>query len=127
MDIISIAIAKALSKKYTDEQIARLPTPFSYKGAVNYRADLDNLAAEPGHVYTVKYRGTSGTEAWGAEFAYGEDEGSFGWIEIGVNYDEVIAEIKAQLIEINTALAGKQPLMTLITPEEVDDIFTLVG
>ena len=67
MDIVTLALAKKSAKSYTDSVIENLPKGVVYKGSVNYYADLPNNASL-GDCYTVLYRGSSGTETYGAEY-----------------------------------------------------------
>lgn len=53
-----------------------------YQGAVDYYGDLPNNASV-GDVYTVKYRGSSGTTASGVEYVWGEYEQTEQWITLG--------------------------------------------
>lgn len=74
-------IARGLAAQ-TAAAVEALPKGIVYRGAVDYEADLPNNA-EIGDAYTVKYKGTSGTEPSGAEFVWGNYEGTNQWIEIG--------------------------------------------
>ena len=67
MDVVTLALAKKGAKQYTDEAIEALGKGISYKGAVNYYADLPNNAAI-GDCYSVLYKGTSGSVSSGAEY-----------------------------------------------------------
>ena len=62
--------------------MAAFPKGMSYKGAVDYYKDLPNNP-EIGDVYTVKYTGTSGTEALGVEYGWGTYESTNQWIDLG--------------------------------------------
>lgn len=72
-----------MAKKSIDKVTNLLTSGLKWKGAVNYVADLPATPSE-GDCYTVKYTGTSGTEAYGAEYAYGMDtDGTYKWIPLG--------------------------------------------
>lgn len=82
-------VARGLAKKaqgvaeLANARLDALPNGIVYRGAVNYLADLDNLAAEIGDAYTVKYKGTGGTTPDGSEYVYGMYEGEPAWIPFG--------------------------------------------
>ena len=78
MDVVTLALAKKGAKQYTDTAIAGLGKGVNYKGAVNYYNDLPNNATE-GDAYTVRYKGTSGTTAFNAEFV----KVSTNWVQLG--------------------------------------------
>ena len=78
MDVVTLALAKKGAKQYTDTAIAGLGKGVNYKGAVNYYNDLPNNATE-GDAYTVRYKGTSGTIAFNAEFVKVSAE----WVQLG--------------------------------------------
>lgn len=44
LSIETLALAKALSKQYTDSAISGISGGINYKGAVNYYSDLPNNA-----------------------------------------------------------------------------------
>ncbi len=75
------AVKKA--KEYTDAAIAALPNGLVYKGAVAYFDNLPTSQVEIGDCYTVKYKGSTGTEADGTEYAWGTFEGVNQWIPVG--------------------------------------------
>ncbi|MGN0493522.1 MAG: hypothetical protein ACI4F7_07735 [Acutalibacteraceae bacterium] len=68
---------------YVNTIIAAFPKGMRYIGQVDYYADLDNVEKELGYTYTVKYKGAEGTEISGAEYAWGEYEGTAQWIPLG--------------------------------------------
>ena len=68
MDIVTLTLAKKSAKKYTDEAIEGLGKGIVYKGAVNYYNDLPNNASI-GDCYSVLYKGTSGIDPSGLEYA----------------------------------------------------------
>ena len=68
MDIVTLALAKKGAKQYTDEAIEGLGKGIVYKGAVNYYNDLPN-SASIGDCYSVLYKGTTGTDPSGLEYA----------------------------------------------------------
>lgn len=78
MDVVTLALAKKGAKQYTDTAIAGLGKGVIYKGTVNYYNDLPNNATE-GDAYTVRYKGTSGTIAFNAEFVRVSTE----WVQLG--------------------------------------------
>lgn len=67
MDLVTLALAKKASKNYTDTVINGMAKSLIYKGAVDYYDDLPSNA-ELGDCYTVRYKGNSGTELFGAEY-----------------------------------------------------------
>lgn len=71
------------AKAYTDTAVAAIISGLQYRGAVNYYADLANVAKKIGFVYTVKYKGDSGTEPDGTEYVWGEYESVAQWIALG--------------------------------------------
>lgn len=71
------------ARAYTDTSVAAIISGLQYRGAVNYYADLDNVAKKIGFVYTVKYQGNSGTEPDGTEYVWGEYEDTPQWIALG--------------------------------------------
>lgn len=72
--------------KAVEQQLASLPKGINFKGAVDYVNSLPPNA-ELGDTYTVKYHGTSGTVPYGAEFAWGEYDGTQQWIKLGADSD----------------------------------------
>ena len=82
LDVVTLALAKAFSKQYTDSAISGISGGIHYKGAVNYYSDLPNNA-EVGDAYTVKYKGSSGTETDGQEYVWASYEGTNQWIAFG--------------------------------------------
>lgn len=83
MDIVTLALALKKAKGYTDTAISQLPKGVSYKGSVDYYNDLPSSSVEVGDCYTVKYKGTSGTDPDGTEYVYGPDGGTNTWIPLG--------------------------------------------
>ena len=86
MDIVTLTLAKKGAKKYTDEVVEGLGKGIIYKGAVNYYNDLPNNASI-GDCYSILYKGTSGTESSGLEYAWGKISGqsSASWIQLGAD------------------------------------------
>ena len=84
MDVVTLALAKKSAKSYTDTVIDNLPKGVVYRGSVNYYADLPSAAAL-GDCYTVVYKGTTGTEPYGAEYVWGLNTATNirEWIKIG--------------------------------------------
>lgn len=84
MDVVTLALAKKSAKSYTDTVINNLPKGVVYRGSVNYYADLPSAAAL-GDCYTVVYKGTTGTEPYGAEYVWGLNTATNirEWIKIG--------------------------------------------
>lgn len=82
MDILSFVLAKSHAVNAIDAALVTGGRGMSYRGAVNY---LSSLPASPtvGDCYTVKYTGSSGTEPNGAEYVWGEYDGTLQWIELG--------------------------------------------
>lgn len=83
MDVVTLALALKKAKGYTDTAISQLPKGVIYKGAVDYYNDLPTTDVEVGDCYTVKYKGTSGTDPDGSEYVYGPDGGTNTWIKLG--------------------------------------------
>ena len=81
-------VTYALSKKYVNSVIEKLPKGFVYKGAVNYEKDLP-VSGTSGDVYTVLYKGTSGTDVDGREFVWGDYKGINQWIPIGTDEEKL--------------------------------------
>lgn len=111
MDIVTLALAKKGAKSYTDTVIENLPKGVVYKGSVNYYTDLPNNASI-GDCYTVLYKGTSGTDASGAEYVWGTNTATSTneWIQIGadlsgyatISYvDSIVGDINDILDDIN--------------------------
>lgn len=71
------------AKSYTDTSVAAILNGMQYRGAVNYYADLENVARKVGYVYTVKFKGDSGTEPDGTEYVWGEYQSVLQWIPLG--------------------------------------------
>lgn len=76
--------AYATVKAYVDAVKAEISAAtagaFHFKGTVDYVSSLDSVVdPEEGDTYQVRYRGTSGTTALNAEYAY---DGS-NWVELG--------------------------------------------
>lgn len=71
------------AKSYTDTSIAAIINGLQYRGAVNYYDDLANVAKKIGFVYTVMYKGSSGTDPDGTEYVWGEYESVAQWIPLG--------------------------------------------
>lgn len=89
MDIITLAAAKSYSKTYTDSAISGIGGGISYKGAVNYYSNLPNNPSV-GDAYTVKYKGSSGTDPDGSEYVWGNYEDTNQWIKLGADSDTLI-------------------------------------
>ena len=127
MDIITYILAKNASKKYTDEAIEKIPTNTHYKGQVNYYTDLPE-DPEPSDMYTVKYKGTSGTEISGAEYVWEKDYSTeppeYTWIYFGQDFTQDIAK-KAdnELTQINNwfSATGRDEYLYETIGEEVSD------
>ena len=60
--------------------IVSFPQGFNYKGEVDYISDLPTTGNTVGDVYTVKYRGSSGTDPLNDEYVWGKYEGIEQWI-----------------------------------------------
>lgn len=78
MDIVTLTLAKKGAKEYTDSVVEGLGKGIVYKGAVDYYNSLPSSASE-GDAYTVRYKGTSGTVAFNAEFV----RVSTNWVQLG--------------------------------------------
>lgn len=92
ISIETLAVAKKLSKEYTDEAIAGIGGGITYKGAVDYYSSLPNNASV-GDAYTVKYKGSSGTEPDGSEYVWGNYEGTNQWIKLGSDASSTITMV----------------------------------
>ena len=88
------------AKTYTDAALANFPKGINYKGSVNYYGDLPNNAEE-GDAYTVKYTGSSGTDADGTEYAWGKDNNVFSWIALGADMSQY-QKLLVSGVNINT-------------------------
>lgn len=107
-------------------QVAAMATDMKYKGAVDYVADLPTNAKK-GDVYTVRYKGTTGTEPLGAEYVYSGTD----WIQIGHDMSmyattadlqaEITARTAADLLKQDKLTAGFGILMSGNTIS-VDDV-----
>ena len=107
-----------------------LPNGLVYKGAVDYYDDLPSEASV-GSVYTVKYKGSSGSVADGSEYVYGEYGGENQWIKLGPdlpNMDSLMAytEVYDINVEVQNGTAsgaefvetGSSPATVIITADE---------
>jgi hypothetical protein len=101
--ILAVKMAFKKSKDYTDQKTSGLVGGVTYKGAVSYYSDLENLTnVEEGFAYTVKYAGTSGTTPDGTEYVWGYDTDlqALAWIDFSkdsytkAQTDEKLSEIK---------------------------------
>lgn len=82
--ILAVKMAFKKSKDYTDQKTSGLVGGVTYKGAVSYYSDLENLTnVEEGFAYTVKYAGTTGTTPDGTEYVWGYDSDlqALAWID----------------------------------------------
>lgn len=88
MDLVTLALAKKGAKQYTDTAIINLPKGVVYKGSVDYYTNLPGDASL-GDCYSVMYKGTSGTTAYGAEYVWGVNTSTSTqeWIKIGEDAD----------------------------------------
>lgn len=75
------AVKRAID--YVNQVIAAFPKGMVYQGEVNYYADLSGVEKELGYTYTVKYKGTEGTDISGQEYAWGKIDGTAQWIPLG--------------------------------------------
>ena len=101
MDIVTLGAALHGAKSYTDVTIAPLLGGVHYRGSVNYASNLP-ASPEEGDAYTVKYKGTTGTDPDGAEYVWGldTDDNMYKWI--------VFAADSYTKAEVDTLLSGKQ-------------------
>lgn len=87
---------------------ADVAAALSFKGVVDYRKDLPTEGNTPGDIYIVRYRGSEGTDPFGAEFIW---NGEGAWEEFGntsildgyVKIDEFV-EFTEQVTEIANQL-----------------------
>ena len=104
MDVVTLGAALRGAKMYTDATIAPLLGGVHYRGSVNYAS---NLPADPseGDAYTVKYKGTTGTEPDGTEYVWGldTDDNTYKWI--GFSPDTYTKS------EVDALLSGKQAVI----------------
>ena len=112
LDVVTLTLAKAFSKQYTDSAIAGISGGVHYKGAVSYYSDLPNNA-EVGDAYTVKYKGSSGTETDGTEYVWASYEGTNQWIAFGPDMSQF------SKVEANPTLSGSESTLIGI---EVDGV-----
>lgn len=84
-DIIArgLGAGAAASAARANERLDHLSQGIAYRGAVDYYDDLAQLTPEEGDAYTVKYKGSSGTEPDGAEYVWGSYDGTMQWVLIG--------------------------------------------
>ena len=75
----------AASATAAAQSAAAAASGVKYIGAVNYYSSLPSNPS-PGDAYTVKYKGTSGSDPDGREYSWGNYEGTYQWIELGVSY-----------------------------------------
>lgn len=76
-----------------EEIIAEFPRGLNWKGEVNYVKDLPSQV-EIGDAYTVLYKGESGTEPYGAEFGFGQDQsGQYQWVMIGTDTSRCLIRV----------------------------------
>lgn len=75
-----ILAAQALG--YANNVIDQFGSGFAFRGAVDYYSDLPDSGNEAGDLYLVKYSGSSGTTPLNAEYAWGDDGGTDGWIQV---------------------------------------------
>lgn len=101
MDIVTLGAALHGAKSYTDATIAPLLGGVHYRGSVNYASNLP-ASPEEGDAYTVKYKGTTGTDPDGAEYVWGldTDDNTYKWI--------VFAGDSYTKAEVDALLSGKQ-------------------
>ena len=118
VDIIAwgIAAAAAESAAEANKRIDELGEGTRYKGAVNYYSDLP-ANPEVGDIYTVKYKGSSGSETLNAMYIWGEYEGTMQWID----------STSARRLYVHNIYMGDPLAYFSITSEEKDeyDIETL--
>ena len=82
LSVTTLALAKKFSKGYTDSAISGISGGINYKGAVNYYSDLPANPTE-NDAYTVKYKGSSGTDPDGTEYVWALYDGNLQWIAFG--------------------------------------------
>lgn len=81
MDVVTLGAALKGAKSYTNATIAPLLGGVHYRGSVNYYTSLPSNPSE-GDAYTVKYSGTSGSNADGTEYVWAldNDDNTYKWI-----------------------------------------------
>ena len=100
--LIFSELAKKKAKAYTDAAIAALPNGLVYKGAVDYYSNLPASNQTVGDCYTVRYKGSSGTDPDGTEYAWGPVGGVNQWVPVG-------PDISGKIDKVSGATAGHLP------------------
>ena len=105
LSVETLALAKGFAKSYTDSAVAGISGGINYKGAVNYYSDLPNNA-KVGDAYTVKYKGSSGTETDGTEYVWASYEGTNQWVAFGPDISQF------SKVTANPTLVGTEDSLT---------------
>lgn len=92
-DLVARGLAAQASSQAEEAlaAISSIPKGLSYKGQVDYYADLPSATAEVGDCYTVKYTGSSGTNPDGSEYVWGSYGGTNTWIKLGQDVADYLA------------------------------------
>lgn len=82
VDIIARGMAGNDAHRIADLEtiVELLKKGMMYKGEVDYVSDLPATGNTEGDVWTVKYKGESGTEPSGAEYVWGDYQGTLQWL-----------------------------------------------
>ena len=75
-------LAVAMMRKGIAAATEPLSEGMTYKGAVEYYADLPNDAAQ-GDMYLVLYQGSTGTNQLNARYVWGPVDGTDAWTYVG--------------------------------------------
>lgn len=67
---------------YIQETLAAFPNGLKFKGWVDYYSDLPDSEQAVGDSYIVKYKGSSGTDPDGTQYAWGNYDGTEQWGEV---------------------------------------------
>ena len=94
MDIITLSLAKAYAKTYTDEQIRIFSKGMTYKGSVPTKEDLPLEGNAKGDVFTVS--DTHNEYVWTSELSSGTIDNweEFGTVDLSKFYTKNEIDIK---------------------------------
>lgn len=123
-DIIARGLAGSglAAANLANARIDALPKGVVFKGVVDYYKDLPNNA-ELGDMYSVKYKGESGTTPNGAEYVWTEDSGVAQWVQITDSIDSELDLTSTNPVEnkvIAEALLGKVDVLTTAPDSDND-------
>lgn len=115
MDIVTLGAALKGAKDYTDTKTEAFEEGVTYKGSVDYYADLPD-DAELGDSYTVKYQGSLGSDVSGLRYTWGYDAGA------GENAWIPFSKDSYTKGEVDTLLNAKANQATTYTKNETDNL-----